>query len=112
MGGVAGYVKGAVLFSDMEKADWITPIGLACYFIIYFNATLYPFVLSPVMVIKYDSPKLASHEIGSIYFVMSSGYRLHILCDVIWIYIFIIGSHIFRYDSKLHGQFKSISDIV
>ena len=74
MWGVAGYVKGAVLFSDMEKADWITPIGLACYFIIYFNATLYPFVLSPVMVIKYDSPKLASHEIGSIYFVMSSGY--------------------------------------
>ena len=40
----------------------------------YFNIALYPFVLLPVIVIKYDSPKCASHEIGSIYFVMSSGY--------------------------------------
>ena len=29
--------------------------------------------------------------------------RLHILCDVIRIYIFIIGSHIFRYNPELHG---------
>ena len=29
--------------------------------------------------------------------------RLHIPCDVIRIYIFIIGSHIFRYDPELHG---------
>lgn len=30
--GVADYVKGAVLFSDMEKADWIAPIGFICIY--------------------------------------------------------------------------------
>ena len=33
--GVADYVKGAVLFSDMEKADWIAPIGFFCLYFLY-----------------------------------------------------------------------------
>ena len=34
--GVADYVKGAVLFSDMEKADWIAPIGPFLHMLLQF----------------------------------------------------------------------------
>ena len=30
--GVADYIKGDVLCSDMEKADWIAPIGSICIY--------------------------------------------------------------------------------
>lgn len=33
---IADYVKGAVLFSDMEKADWIAPIGPFLHILLQF----------------------------------------------------------------------------
>ena len=40
------------------------------------------------------------------------GDRRYIFCDVIRIYIFIIGSHIFGYDSELHGQLERIREMM
>ena len=64
-----------VCVSEKEKsrdADWSASRQIG---ICQFNTALYPFALSPVIVMKYSWPKYAFHEIGvSIYWVIFSGY--------------------------------------